>query len=164
MCPSTLRYQACLSGCSAQSCPDHDFDSDPDQCSGLTEGCVCPEGMLLHRPYSALCIPPEKCGKPFRTFGGTADERRCFGLLQFVPCRQPALTVPAFLVRTARCGRLPGTPAACTAVTRTPSSQWSTTAPVWPCQCAGEPARSSLAWPRTPAAARVNSAVRSRSR
>lgn len=71
--------------------------------------------------------------------------------------------MPAFLVRTARCGRLPGTPAACTAATRTPSSQWSTTAPVWPCQCAGEPARSSLAWPTTAAAARVNSAVRLRS-
>uniref|UniRef100_A0A3Q2CIL9 Otogelin n=1 Tax=Cyprinodon variegatus TaxID=28743 RepID=A0A3Q2CIL9_CYPVA len=30
-------------------------------CMGLTEGCVCPEGTLLHRPYSALCIPFEKC-------------------------------------------------------------------------------------------------------
>lgn len=54
-------------------------------------------------------------------------------------------------------------PAACTSVTTTPSSQWSTIAPVWPCRCAGEPARSSLAWPTTPAAARVNSAVRLRS-
>lgn len=63
MCPDTLRYQACLPACTSQSCPNHDFDSDPDQCSGLTEGCVCPEGTLLHRPYSALCIPPDKCGK-----------------------------------------------------------------------------------------------------
>ncbi|XP_072237255.1 otogelin [Leuresthes tenuis] len=61
VCPDTLRYQACLPACTSQSCPNHDFDSDPDQCSGLTEGCVCPEGTLLHRPYSALCIPPEKC-------------------------------------------------------------------------------------------------------
>ncbi|KAM8877816.1 otogelin [Synchiropus picturatus] len=60
-CPNTLRYQACLPGCTSQSCPNHEFDSDPEQCSGLTEGCVCPEGTLLHRPYSALCIPPDKC-------------------------------------------------------------------------------------------------------
>lgn len=63
VCSDTLRYQACLPACTSQSCPNHDFDSDPDQCSGLTEGCVCPEGTLLHRPYSALCISPEKCGK-----------------------------------------------------------------------------------------------------
>uniref|UniRef100_UPI0037E7A0E4 otogelin n=1 Tax=Semicossyphus pulcher TaxID=241346 RepID=UPI0037E7A0E4 len=61
VCPDALRYQACLPACTSQSCPNHDFDSDPDQCSGLTEGCVCPEGTLLHRPYSALCISPEKC-------------------------------------------------------------------------------------------------------
>ncbi|XP_076003159.1 otogelin [Genypterus blacodes] len=61
MCPDALRYQACLPACTAQSCPNQDFDSDPDQCSGLTEGCVCPEGTLLHRPYSALCISPDKC-------------------------------------------------------------------------------------------------------
>ncbi|XP_061886526.1 otogelin isoform X2 [Entelurus aequoreus] len=61
MCPDTLRYKACLPACTSQSCPNQDFDSDPDYCSGLTEGCVCPEGTLLHRPYSALCIPPSKC-------------------------------------------------------------------------------------------------------
>ncbi|KAM9408251.1 otogelin [Pholidichthys leucotaenia] len=61
LCPATLRYQACLPACTSQSCPNHDFDSDPDHCSSLTEGCVCPKGMLLHRPYSALCIPPDKC-------------------------------------------------------------------------------------------------------
>ncbi|XP_067347301.1 otogelin [Channa argus] len=61
LCPDTLRYQACLPACTSHSCPNHDFDSDPDHCSGLTEGCVCPEGTLLHRPYSALCISPEKC-------------------------------------------------------------------------------------------------------
>ncbi|XP_036820447.1 otogelin-like [Oncorhynchus mykiss] len=61
MCPDRLRYQACLPTCTALSCSNHDFDHDPEQCTGLTEGCVCPEGTLLHRPYSALCIPPEKC-------------------------------------------------------------------------------------------------------
>ncbi|XP_032416717.1 otogelin [Xiphophorus hellerii] len=61
VCPGSLSYQACLPACTSQSCPNHDFDSDPDHCSGLTEGCVCPEGTLLHRPYSALCISPEKC-------------------------------------------------------------------------------------------------------
>uniref|UniRef100_H3DN78 Otogelin n=1 Tax=Tetraodon nigroviridis TaxID=99883 RepID=H3DN78_TETNG len=61
ICPGALQYQACLTACTAQSCPNQDLDSDPDQCSGLTEGCVCPAGTLLHRPYSALCIPPEKC-------------------------------------------------------------------------------------------------------
>ncbi|XP_036400136.1 otogelin [Megalops cyprinoides] len=61
MCPDELRYQACLPACTAQTCPNHEFDSDPEECSGLTEGCVCPEGTLLHRPYSALCIPSNKC-------------------------------------------------------------------------------------------------------
>ncbi|XP_056135336.1 otogelin [Lampris incognitus] len=61
MCPETLWYQACLPGCMAQSCPNQDFESDPGQCSGITEGCVCPKGTLLHRPYSALCVPPDKC-------------------------------------------------------------------------------------------------------
>uniref|UniRef100_A0AAQ6IID4 Otogelin n=1 Tax=Anabas testudineus TaxID=64144 RepID=A0AAQ6IID4_ANATE len=60
LCPDALRYQACLPACTSQSCPNHDFDSVPEQCSGLTEGCVCPEGTLLHQPYSALCISPEK--------------------------------------------------------------------------------------------------------
>lgn len=62
-CPGALRYRACLPACTSQSCPDYDFDPDPEQCSGLTEGCECPDGTLLHRPYSALCIPPEKCGE-----------------------------------------------------------------------------------------------------
>ncbi|XP_048829558.1 otogelin-like protein [Brienomyrus brachyistius] len=60
-CPPGLRYQGCLPACTAQSCPNQEFDSEPEECSGLTEGCVCPEGMVLHRPYSALCIPSEKC-------------------------------------------------------------------------------------------------------
>ncbi|XP_030649228.1 otogelin [Chanos chanos] len=61
VCPEDLVYQACLPACTAQSCPNQDFEYDPEQCTGLAEGCVCPEGTLLHRPYSALCIPPSKC-------------------------------------------------------------------------------------------------------
>ncbi|MBN3324021.1 OTOG protein, partial [Atractosteus spatula] len=61
MCPPELRYQACLPACTAQTCPSHESDSDPEECSGLTEGCVCPDETVLHRPYSALCIPSEKC-------------------------------------------------------------------------------------------------------
>ncbi|XP_077374539.1 otogelin [Festucalex cinctus] len=61
MCPEPLRYQACLPACTSQSCHNQYFDFDPDHCSGLTEGCACPEGTLLHRPYAALCIPPNKC-------------------------------------------------------------------------------------------------------
>ena len=67
LCPAALRYQACLPACTSRSCPDHDFDPDPDRCSGLTEGCTCPEGTLLHRPYSALCVSPDKCGKSLRS-------------------------------------------------------------------------------------------------
>lgn len=64
MCPENLRYQACLPTCTAPSCPNQEFEFVPEQCTGLSEGCVCPEGTLLHRPYSALCIPPSKCGMP----------------------------------------------------------------------------------------------------
>uniref|UniRef100_A0A673IFZ6 Otogelin-like n=1 Tax=Sinocyclocheilus rhinocerous TaxID=307959 RepID=A0A673IFZ6_9TELE len=61
MCPDNLQYQACLPACTAPSCPNQEFEFVPEQCTGLSEGCVCPEGTLLHRPYSALCIPPSKC-------------------------------------------------------------------------------------------------------
>ncbi|XP_062845430.1 otogelin [Trichomycterus rosablanca] len=61
VCPETLQYQACLPACTAPSCPNQEFEYDADTCSGLTEGCVCPEGTLLHRPYSSLCISPNKC-------------------------------------------------------------------------------------------------------
>ncbi|KAL7833860.1 hypothetical protein AOLI_G00288200 [Acnodon oligacanthus] len=61
VCPETLTYQACLPACTAPSCPSQEFEYDADQCSGLAEGCVCPLGTLLHRPYSTLCIPPNKC-------------------------------------------------------------------------------------------------------
>lgn len=162
MCPDTLRYQACLPACTSQSCPNHDFDSDPDQCSGLTEGCVCPEGTLLHRPYSALCISPEKCGKSQnnRSRGLELDVRLQHevveGICQLITnelenmavivrgvcvCLQPAPTALEFLVRTVRCGKRQMMPAACTAATMTPSSLWSTTAPAWRCPCAAEQAR-----------------------
>ncbi|XP_072527000.1 otogelin, partial [Salminus brasiliensis] len=61
ICPESLQYQACLPACTAPSCPNQEFEYDAEQCSGLAEGCVCPQGTLLHRPYSALCIPPNKC-------------------------------------------------------------------------------------------------------
>ncbi|XP_026866300.2 otogelin [Electrophorus electricus] len=61
MCPENLQYQACLSACTAVSCPNQDFEYHVEQCSGLSEGCECPQGTLLHRPYSTLCIPPQKC-------------------------------------------------------------------------------------------------------
>ncbi|TRY85791.1 hypothetical protein DNTS_014593 [Danionella cerebrum] len=62
LCPENLQYQACLpASCTAPSCPNQDFEFILDQCTGLSEGCVCPEGTLLHRPYSALCISPSKC-------------------------------------------------------------------------------------------------------
>ncbi|XP_028291224.1 otogelin isoform X1 [Gouania willdenowi] len=60
-CPGSLQYQACLPSCWSPSCPNQDFDSDVGACPGVTEGCVCPEGMLLHTPYSSLCIHPDKC-------------------------------------------------------------------------------------------------------
>ncbi|XP_053473113.1 otogelin [Ictalurus furcatus] len=61
VCPGTLQYQACLPACTAPSCPNKEFEYDTVQCSGMSEGCMCPEGTLLHRPYSALCISPVKC-------------------------------------------------------------------------------------------------------
>ncbi|XP_066510116.1 otogelin-like [Hoplias malabaricus] len=61
VCPETLRYQACLPACTAPSCPNQDFEFDAEHFSGMAEGCVCPEGTLLHRLHSTLCIPPIKC-------------------------------------------------------------------------------------------------------
>ncbi|TSY13799.1 Otogelin [Bagarius yarrelli] len=60
VCPGTLQYQACLPACNAPSCPNKEFDYNV-QCSGMSEGCGCPEGTLLHRPYSTICISPVKC-------------------------------------------------------------------------------------------------------
>ncbi|XP_016092643.1 otogelin-like [Sinocyclocheilus grahami] len=61
MCPDNLQYQACLPACTAPSCPNQEFEFVPEQCTGLSEGCVCPEGTLLHRPYSALLC--DKCSE-----------------------------------------------------------------------------------------------------
>lgn len=139
-CPDTLQYQACLTACTSQSCPNHDLDSDPDQCSGLTEGCVCPEGTLLHRPYSALCISPEKCGETLVSVAhrghSTAPPWQHVHHLITTLCPQPAPTAPAFPARTARFGKPQKMGAACTSATTTPLSPWSTTAPVWPRRCA----------------------------
>uniref|UniRef100_H3B6M4 Otogelin n=1 Tax=Latimeria chalumnae TaxID=7897 RepID=H3B6M4_LATCH len=61
-CPQDLRYQACLPVCNAKTCQNYDLEHlDVQECSGLSEGCVCPEGTVLHRSYSDLCIPEEKC-------------------------------------------------------------------------------------------------------
>ncbi|KAM9494299.1 otogelin [Clarias gariepinus] len=61
VCPGTLQYQACLPACTAPSCPNKEMEYDAVQCSGISEGCICSEGTLLHRPYSALCVSPVMC-------------------------------------------------------------------------------------------------------
>ncbi|CAG12488.1 unnamed protein product, partial [Tetraodon nigroviridis] len=70
----------------------------------------------------------------------------------------PAPTAPAFLARTARFGKPRRTAAACTDVTTTPSSPWSTTAPARRRPSATGRERRSSAWLTTPAAARRKSA------
>ncbi|XP_053305200.1 otogelin [Spea bombifrons] len=62
-CPETLRYQPCLPVCDVpRTCQNNEIDlHDTESCSALTEGCVCTEGAILHRPYSTLCIPEAKC-------------------------------------------------------------------------------------------------------
>ncbi|XP_043938812.1 otogelin isoform X2 [Protopterus annectens] len=61
-CPPELTYKACLPACEAKTCRDNEFpQNDVEVCSVLTEGCVCPNGTVLHQPYSALCIPEQKC-------------------------------------------------------------------------------------------------------
>ncbi|KAM9301713.1 otogelin [Gastrophryne carolinensis] len=62
-CPESLVYEPCLPVCDVpRSCQNNELDLyDSESCSALTEGCVCPEGSILHRPYSALCVPEGKC-------------------------------------------------------------------------------------------------------
>ncbi|XP_041445566.1 otogelin [Xenopus laevis] len=62
-CPESLQYQPCLPVCDVpRSCQNNEIDvSDTESCTGLTEGCVCPKGSVLHRSYSTLCIPERKC-------------------------------------------------------------------------------------------------------
>ncbi|KAM4618094.1 otogelin [Discoglossus pictus] len=62
-CPAALKYQACLPVCDVpQSCQNNEIDlHDTESCSALTEGCVCAQGTILHRPYTSLCIPEKQC-------------------------------------------------------------------------------------------------------
>ncbi|XP_036620997.1 otogelin [Trichosurus vulpecula] len=63
LCPGDSTYQACVAVCDTpRTCQDGGREPpDPELCSVLGEGCVCPEGTVLHRLHSALCIPEEKC-------------------------------------------------------------------------------------------------------
>ncbi|XP_075423815.1 otogelin isoform X2 [Ascaphus truei] len=63
LCPDGLAYQSCLPVCDVPpTCQNNEIDlHDTESCSVLTEGCVCPQEAVLHRTYSALCIPEEKC-------------------------------------------------------------------------------------------------------
>ncbi|KFW70275.1 Otogelin, partial [Pygoscelis adeliae] len=62
-CSENFSYQACIAACEvADSCQNNEVASlDSDSCSVLTEGCVCAGGTILHRTYTAVCIPEEKC-------------------------------------------------------------------------------------------------------
>ncbi|KAF1477377.1 Otogelin, partial [Pygoscelis antarcticus] len=62
-CSENFSYQACIAACDvADSCQNNEVASlDSDSCSVLTEGCVCAGGTILHRTYTAVCIPEEKC-------------------------------------------------------------------------------------------------------
>ncbi|XP_041052579.1 otogelin [Carcharodon carcharias] len=61
-CPANMIYQACVLTCEAKTCQNRVFfPSEDASCSILSEGCVCPEGTILHRLDSTLCIPEEKC-------------------------------------------------------------------------------------------------------
>ncbi|KAF1654437.1 Otogelin, partial [Eudyptes chrysocome] len=62
-CSENFSYQACIAACEvAGSCQNNEVASlDSDSCSVLTEGCVCAGGTILHRTYTAVCIPEEKC-------------------------------------------------------------------------------------------------------
>ncbi|XP_044537742.1 otogelin [Gracilinanus agilis] len=63
LCPGDSTYQACVAVCDIpKTCQDGWREPpDPEFCSVLGEGCVCPEGTVLHRLHSPLCIPEEKC-------------------------------------------------------------------------------------------------------
>ncbi|XP_067901966.1 otogelin-like [Heterodontus francisci] len=61
-CPANMIYQACVLTCEAKTCQNRIFfPSEDASCSILSEGCVCPQGTILHRLDSTLCIPEEKC-------------------------------------------------------------------------------------------------------
>uniref|UniRef100_A0A8D0C7V5 Otogelin n=1 Tax=Salvator merianae TaxID=96440 RepID=A0A8D0C7V5_SALMN len=62
-CPEGFIYKSCISACDIPStCQNMEpVPQYSDSCLTLTEGCVCAEGMILHRVHSALCIPEDKC-------------------------------------------------------------------------------------------------------
>ncbi|XP_067849686.1 otogelin [Heptranchias perlo] len=61
-CPANMIYHACVLTCEAKTCQNRIFlPSEDASCSILSEGCVCPQGTILHRLDSTLCIPEEKC-------------------------------------------------------------------------------------------------------
>ncbi|XP_068115978.1 mucin-2-like [Hyperolius riggenbachi] len=62
-CPESLVYRPCLPVCDVpRTCQNNEIDLyETESCSALTEGCVCAQGDILHRPYSAMCIPERKC-------------------------------------------------------------------------------------------------------
>ncbi|XP_062919170.1 otogelin-like protein [Mobula hypostoma] len=61
-CPPNMIYQACVLTCEAKTCQNRIFFPSEDvSCSIMSEGCVCPEGSILHRLDSTLCIPEAKC-------------------------------------------------------------------------------------------------------
>ncbi|KAM3920248.1 otogelin [Leptodactylus fuscus] len=62
-CPPSLIYRACLPVCDIPpTCQNNEIDLyDSESCTALTEGCVCAEGEVLHRPYSTVCISERKC-------------------------------------------------------------------------------------------------------
>ncbi|XP_069778176.1 otogelin [Narcine bancroftii] len=61
-CPPNMIYQACVLTCEAKTCQNRIFlPSEDALCSTVSEGCICPEGYVLHRLDSTLCIPEAKC-------------------------------------------------------------------------------------------------------
>ncbi|XP_032894892.1 otogelin isoform X1 [Amblyraja radiata] len=61
-CPPPMIYQACVLTCEAKTCQNRIFfPSEDTSCPTISEGCVCPEGSILHRLDSTLCIPEAKC-------------------------------------------------------------------------------------------------------
>ncbi|XP_072277685.1 LOW QUALITY PROTEIN: otogelin [Pyxicephalus adspersus] len=62
-CPESLIYRPCLAVCDVpQTCQNDQIDLyDTESCSALTETCVCPEGTILHRLHSTMCVPESKC-------------------------------------------------------------------------------------------------------
>lgn len=62
-CPSSMEYSACRSGC-VQDCSSVQALTEKTNSSSCvdtpTEGCYCPEGLLLHQ---GECVAPERCSQ-----------------------------------------------------------------------------------------------------